>query len=270
MWTRKLLSATIVALSICAPALGEILSDHEKEQFLSKGEMLTMKQLGTGVTLSKRATLKHGEIIHDAHIQTVDIFEHEYKTPFGTEINFRDCYKFNIAAYRLDRLLNLKMVPVSVERSVGGEMASVTWWVDDVQMMERERYKKKINPPNRAEWLDQLHNVRVFYELIYNTDPNLGNLLITDDWRLWMIDFTRAFRMSRKLRSPKQLGRIDQRFYDGLRSLTRERVEHELGPFLRKLEVDGLLARRDLILAHFDAAIAEKGEARVICKRPGH
>ena len=246
------------------------LSDQEKERFLLHGEIIKMKEIGTGITRSKQATLQSGDFSHDAHIQTIDVYKLEYKTPFGTELNFRDTYKFNIAAYRLDRLINLRMVPVSVERSVQGKSASVTWWVDNVQMMERERYKKNINPPSRADWMDQMHNVRVFYELIYNTDPNLGNLLITDDWRLWMIDFTRAFRMSPELRSLEQLGRIDQRVYDGLQSLTREKVEHELGSFLRKREIEGLLARRDRIVEYFEAAIAEKGEVRVICKRPGH
>ena len=110
----------------------------------------------------------------------------------------------------------------------------------------------------------------MFNELVYNTDPNLGNLLITNDWRLRMIDFSRAFRVSPKLRTPQNLGRIDQRVYDGLRSLAREKVESELGSFLRKPEIKGLLARKDRILELFDPEIAEKGKTRVICIRKGH
>jgi hypothetical protein len=266
------LMAVVVAsmLLLSAIASGGSLSDERKEEFLRQGQILSMRRIKTGITGSQRATLQFGDFSHDAHIQTIDVFKPEYKTAFGTELNFRDTYKFNIAAYRLDRLINLKMVPVSVERKVKGSTASVTWWVDDVQMMERERYQKKIQAPSPADWMDQMHNVRVFYELVYNADINLGNQLITDDWRLWMVDFTRAFRMSPKLRSPDNLGRIDQRVYNGLRSLTREKVERELGSFLRRLEIDGLLARKDRILEFFDAAIAEKGEARVICKREGH
>ena len=244
--------------------------DKEKEEFLLTAEVVKIKGISTGVTGTRRATLSDGRTTHDAHIQTIDVSKPEYKTPFGTEINFRDSYKFNIAAYRLDRLINLNMVPVSVERKVKGKTAAVTWWVDDMQMMERERYEKKLQAPSAFEWMDQMHNVRVFIELVYNTDPNLGNYVITNDWRLYMIDFSRAFRMSPKLRSAQNLGRIDQRVYDGLRSLTREEVESELGSLLRKSEMKGLLARKDLILEFFDAAIAEKGETRVICKRKGH
>ena len=244
--------------------------DKEKEEFLLTAEVVKIKGISTGVTGTRRATLSDGPTTHDAHIQTIDVSKPEYKTPFGTEINFRDSYKFNIAAYQLDRLINLNMVPVSVERKVKGKTAAVTWWVDDMQMMERERYEKKLQAPSAFEWMDQMHNVRVFIELVYNTDPNLGNYVITNDWRLYMIDFSRAFRMSPKLRSAQNLGRIDQRVYDGLRSLTREEVESELGSLLRKSEMKGLLARKDLILEFFDAAIAEKGETRVICKRKGH
>ena len=262
------IAGLVLATSLTAAA--EPLSDEEKEQFLLQGEVLKMRETKTGITGSKRATLQQADFSHEAHLQTIDVSKAEFKTPFGTEMNFRDSYKFNIAAYRLDRLINLNMVPVSVERSVKGKTGAMTWWVDDFQMMERERFKKKIQPPSAFEWMDQMHNVRVFNELVYNTDPNLGNLLITNDWRLRMIDFGRAFRTSPNLRGPKNLGRIDQRVYDGLRSLTREKVESELGSFLRVPEIKGLLARKDRILEFFDAEIAEKGEARVICKRVGH
>ena len=104
----------------------------------------------------------------------------------------------------------------------------------------------------------------------YNTDPNLGNFLITNDWALHLIDFTRAFRTHKDLRVPENLTRIDQRVYDGLRALNRASLERELGPYLRNVEIDGLLARRDRILAVFKDRIAKKGEHLVICKRQGH
>jgi hypothetical protein len=215
-------------------------------------------------------TLRLGAFTHDAHLQSIDVFKDRFETAAGMELNFRDSYKFNIAAYRLDRLINLNMVPVSVERKVGGNLASVTWWVDDVQMMEAERYKKKISAPNRAVWLDQMANVRIFNELVYNTDPNLGNLLITNDWAIRLVDFSRAFRISAELRKPENLSRIDRRVYDGIRALTREKVEAALGSVLRESEIDGLMARKGRILQFFDAGIAEKGAAMVVCQLEGH
>ncbi|MDA1315333.1 MAG: hypothetical protein O2968_18535 [Acidobacteria bacterium] len=246
------------------------LTDEEKEQFLLQANVVRKKGTKVGTTGTSRLTLRSESLTHDASLQSIDVFKDRFQTANGMEFNFRDSYKFNIAAYRLDRLVNLNMVPVSVERRVDRKSASVTWWVDDVQMLELDRYKKKISAPNRAEWNDQMQNVRVFNELVFNTDPNLGNLLITNDWKLRMIDFSRAFRTHDELRNPKNLTRIDQRVYDGLRSLSPEKVERELGSLLGKAEVHGLLARKDRIVQFFEAAIAEKGEAMVVCKLQGH
>ena len=245
-------------------------SDKEKEDFLMTAKLVKTKHIKIGTTGTQRATLSNGAVTHDAQLQTVDIAKDRFTTAVGTELGFRDSYKFNVAAYRLDRLVGFNVVPVSVERRLGGKTGSVTWWVDDVQMMEQERFKKKIAPPNQANWIDQMCNARVFTEFVYNTDPNLGNFLITGDWALHLIDFTRAFRISKDLRTPKNLTRIDQRIYDGLRALDRASLERELNPLLRQVEIDGLFERRGRILAVFDDHIAKKGENRVICKRPGH
>ena len=246
------------------------LSRAEMENFLLTAKIVKQRSLSVGITGSERATLTDGRLTHDAHIQTVDVWKFSYTTSRGTELNFRDSYKYNIAAYRLDKLLDLRMVPVSVERKVGGKTAAVTWWVDDMLMMERDRFLKKIQPPELTSWNDQMYQVRAFNALIYNTDPNLGNVLITKDWKLWMVDFTRAFRLYKKLKDTKGLVRIDRRFYNGLRALTEDILTQELRPLLTNSEVKGLLARRDLLLEFFHREIAKRGEGAVICDMPGH
>jgi hypothetical protein len=247
-------------------------SDAEQEQFLLHAKIVRTRGVSTGITGTLRATLDDGTLVHDASIQTVNISKPSFQTALGTELNFRDSYKYNVAAYRLDRLLNLRMVPVSVERRVQGKTGAVTWWVDNVQMMEKERYQKKIDAPNPEEWNDQMYQVRVFNELVYNTDANLGNLLITDDWKLRLIDFTRAFRLYKRLREPENLKncRLDRRVYGGLRALNEQTLAERLGDVLRPNEIEGLLARRDVILAHFDQQIAQQGESSVICDQAGH
>ena len=246
------------------------LSDEEKAQFLLTAEVLRTSTIPIGTTLSKKAVLSDGRWTHEAQIQTVDVSKASYPTSRGTELNFRDSYKFNIAAYRLDRLLNLNMVPVSVERRIKNERAAVTWWVDDVLMMERERLEQKVSAPNRVEWSDQIYQMRIFNELIYNTDANQGNLLITQDWNIRLIDFTRAFRLHKKLQNPGLIWRIDRRFYDGLKALSEPTLQQELGELLRKSEIRALLARKDLILARLDKRIAAANEKAVICQLPGH
>jgi len=235
----------------------------QMEEFLRNARVLQQKPLSLGVTNSQRATLEERDFKHDAHIQTVDISKTSFQTDRGTEFNFRDCYKYNMAAYELDKLLDLNMVPVSVERKVGGNVAAVTWWVND-SMLELDRKKRKMEPPDQHLWNQQMYLGRVFDQLIYNTDRNLGNLLITKDWKIWMIDHTRAFRTMKELKSPKDLVQCDRQLLAKLRELNREMLEQKLGHYLTKREIDGLLSRRDLIVKFFDEQAALKGEAAVL------
>jgi hypothetical protein len=240
------------------------LSRAEMEEFLIKAKVVERRNLSMGITNSQRATLDDGRLKHDAHIQIVDIQKTSFQTVRGTELNFRDSYKFNMAAYELDKLLELNMVPVSVERKVGGNMAAVTWWVDDALMTELNRKKKKVEPPNLHSWNQQMYVCRVFDQLIYNTDRNLGNLVITKDWKIWMIDHTRAFRMLLALENPKNLVRCDRKLLAKLRELNKDALKKGLGRYLNLSEIEGLLARRDKIVNFFDEQISKKGEAAVL------
>lgn len=76
--------------------------------------------------------MSDGAMEHEAHIQSIDEAKVRFEGVTGTEINFPDTYKFNVAAYRLAKLLGLDMIPPSIERKVAGKSSAVTWWVDDV------------------------------------------------------------------------------------------------------------------------------------------
>ena len=247
-------------------------TDSEKEEFLRTAKVVVRRGVGVGINNTEKGTLTSGGVTHDAHLQTVNIHKTSYRTNEGVELNFRDGYQFNVAAYKLDRLVGLNMVPVSIERKIGGNAGSLTWWVDDVLMMERDRYQKKMRVPplKNAAWNDQMFQIRIFNELIYNTDANLGNILITKDWDVRIIDFSRAFRIHNKLRAPENLRRCDPRVLKGLRELNMEVLQREMKGLLTKSEMKGLLARRDKIVDFFEREIAAKGEEAVLCNRPGH
>jgi hypothetical protein len=242
----------------------QTLSDKEKEEFLLRAEIVDRRILDVGVTGSERATLTDGEITHDAHIQTIDVYKKRFKTTRRTYVDFRDSYKYNIAAYRLDRLIGLNMVPVSVERRIDREKAAVTWWVDDVLMMEKDRWEQGLSSPDAERWNEQMFKARVFNQLVYNSDPNLGNMLITSDWKIWMIDFSRAFRTFKQLPEAEGLRKIDRSLYRGLSDLDRASLKREAGAYLTPYEIKGVLARRDKILEIFEGKIAEQGEAVVV------
>jgi hypothetical protein len=260
----------LLPILAAAATAAELPTDAEREAFLQQAKILRTTRISTGVTGSLRATLSDGRSTHDAHIQTFDKLYERFRSAKETYFGFRDSYKFNIAAYRLDRLLDLNMVPVSVERKVHGASGAVTWWVDDVLMMEGERHEQGIQPPDLEAWNDQMYQARVFNQLVYNTDPNLGNFLITTDWRLRLIDFTRAFRSGKKLQDPDVIRRIDRRVYRGLQDLNLGILRRETDPFLQKSELKAVMARRDAILDILAAWIVARGEASVICDLPGH
>ncbi len=242
------------------------LSDFEKEQFLRSAEVIQSKRIGIGVTGSLRATLSDGKITHDAHIQTVNVRKRKHESAAGVEYAFRDSYKFNIAAYKLDRLIGLDMVPVSVERKFKGTPAAFTWWVDDVMMMEKDRYQKKIAPPKEqtTKWAHQLYALRVFHQLVANSDPNLGNMLITNNWDVRLIDFTRGFRRPKKPRAPKNITRCPRAIHQALGNLSHETVTAELGSYLEKAEIEGLVGRCKRIREILDRKISASSEAAIL------
>ena len=248
-----------------APAL----SLQQQELFLQTADIVSRKVLDAGTTKSERLTLSDGRITHDAHLQCLDVFKPVFRGREGTvEKNFRDTWKFNVAAYRIARLLDLEMVPPSVERVVDGKSCSVTWWADDVWITEAERRDKQIKPPANQHWVDQLNKVRVFDQLIYNTDRNQGNLLITPSWQLWMIDHTRAFRAQPALLKPDALGRCDYKLMAAMKKLNLQTLTKQLGPYLRAEEIRTLLVRRDNIVRFFEKEIAAKGEDAVLTGMP--
>ncbi len=236
----------------------------EKAEFMLKAQVGRQRGTGRGITNSTRATFSDERGTHDVHIQTINEYKQRFETPMGTEINFKDTYKFNLAAYLLDQILELNMIPVTVERKVGGRAAAVTWWVDDVLMTELDRKQKNVSPPDAERWNRQMYILRVFDQLIANTDRNLGNVVITNNWDLWMIDHTRAFRSYKTLLEPKNLVKCDRSLLAAMRKLDKDTLKDKLGKYLNGMEIDGLLARRDKIVEIFEEKVASEGEGEVM------
>ena len=239
-------------------------SPQEEEKFLQTARILTLKTLSRGVTKSSRATLSDGKRTHDAHVQTVDKRLVNLYAPDGTPVPWHDSYKYNIAAYRLHRLLGLDMVPMSVERRINGKPASFTWWADNIQMLELDRLRKKIEPPDPKDWQRQMSNVQVFDHLIYNVDRNLENLAISKTWRVILIDHTRAFSAVPKMMDPDSLKICGRQLWDKVQQLSAPTVQEAVNGYLSKEEIEGVLKRRDLIVHHFQEQIAQRGEQTVL------
>ncbi len=259
-----LLVAAAPAAMATAPAS---LSADRVVKFLTEAKVTSSKTLGVGITSTKRLKMTDGTIEHDGHFQCIDESKSNFQTNQGSELNFRDCYKFNIAGYRLDRLLGLNMTPPSVERQYGGQSGSFTWWIPN-SIMEVQRMKKKLTPPDADRFNQQIFMLRVFDQLIFNTDRNLQNLLITPDWQVWLIDHTRAFRLHHDLKAPKDLVKCDRKVLAVMRELDSATLKTAMENNLRPMEIDGLLKRRDKIVSIFEKKIAASGESSVLFDSP--
>lgn len=235
-----------------APVAATVLTLSEQEAFLAKARVVRTRGVSIGVTGTLRATLTDGRITHDASIQTIDEFRQRFEGQRGTEFNFRDTWRHNVAAYRLDRLLDLGMIPPSVERLHNGKHASFTWWVDDVLMDEGARLKTKTPTPDARRWNEQMWHVRLFDQLIYNVDRNVGNLLIDKEWRIWMIDHSRAFRLFDTPKSPVNIALCDRAVYDRLKALDKATLTSTMAGYLTPYEINALLERRDVIVERLE------------------
>ncbi len=245
-----------------APAL----TKAEMRAFLETAKVVKSRQAGKGVTRPMRLTLDNGTITHDALFQAVE--ERRTVKSFDrgkVEMNFVDSYHYNIAAYGLAEFLGLDtMMPMSVERRWNGKTGSLTWWIDDVMMDEGERLKQGVRPPDPDGWNKQFYKMRIFAQLVYDTDRNLTNVLITKDWRVWMIDFTRGFRLWPDLPSVNDLTRADRQLIDRLRQLDQATLAAQVGRHLSEAEQAAVLTRRDKILRRFAELVTERGEENVL------
>lgn len=245
---------------------GDNLTEEQQADFLLKAKVIRSSQTAKGVTLPYRLTLTDGTITHDGGFQAIDEMKPQMQFADGhTEFNFKDSYHYNIAGYELAKLLGLdNMIPVTVERSWDGKKGSLSWWVPNIMMDEGDRLAKHVEAPDPDGWNKQMYKVRVFDELVYDTDPNLTNVLITKDWKVWRVDFSRGFRTWKKLRNAGNLVMCDKSLLEKLKALNEADLLAATKKHLSKSEVKGVVGRRDLIVETFNKLIAEKGEAAVL------
>src|SRR5438552_11016796 len=117
---------------------------------------------------------------------------------------------------------------------------SLSWWLPVKRNSHDEPLGCVLIPiPDTAvdTWNKQMYKIRVIDALVYDNDPNLTNVLISQDWKPWRIDFSRAFRLSKDLRDPKDLVRCDRALLEKLKALNAGRLAEKTKPYLTKSEV---------------------------------
>ncbi len=135
-------------------------------------------------------------------------------------------------------------MPPCVERRIEGDIGSLCLWIEG-STTEAERAKAKTVPPNVVAYNDQMHDIKLFMQLTWDTDyNNVANILIGPDSKLYKVDSSRAFRETETLRREDALMRFRRRTLSALESLTRERMDAALGPWLDERQLNGLWQRR--------------------------
>jgi hypothetical protein len=238
-------------------------NDEELLEFLRTADVESSKKLSGGITFPTKLLLVKDGLRVDAIFR--DVNESRNTPIFGGgrgEMYFRDSYIYEPAAYYLSRLLGLNNVPPATLRKYKNEHGSVQIWVEHA--VTDKAMGRGVKAPDPVEWNKQLQMMNVFDALIYNTDRNSGNLLIAPDWKLWLIDHTRAFRRLNALPEGARVNQCERGFYQKLKGLNEDSLRELLKPYLSSYELEGLWKRRNLILERLDKLIAEKGESQVL------
>jgi hypothetical protein len=217
------------------------------ETYLKTADVVGIEELKVGVTRPRRATLAPGGPVAAFAWKVV---------PPGRPAGFWESYKSEIAAYELDKLLGLDMIPPTVERRVKGEVGAAVMWCSPVKSFGELKGVPTPPPARFAEWNRQLSRAKMFDNLIGNKDPNLGNWLVDPAWNLILIDHTRAFTSDKDL-VHKKMDRIDGALWDKMQALTLESLQPVLSPWLGKGEIKAIIQRRDIMRAGFDKRLAE-------------
>jgi hypothetical protein len=76
-----------------------------------------------------------------------------------------------------------------------------------------------------------------------------------------MIDHTRAFRKWPALRRPEAITRCSPDLLHWLQALRRDDVARAMGDLLTAEEIDGMMARRDLIVQKLEGQAAAAGSS---------
>jgi len=244
----------------------EIALQPRLEEFLRTAEIIRSKDIGEGVTKPCKLDMKKGDVEHSGC----------WKNPSGMQQGFFEGWQYEIAAYEIDKLLGLHMIPPTVEREFKGTQGSLQFWITS-EMSDLERMEQGIKIPldKLESWSRQKYLARAFDCLIANEDRTQQNIRYKKGWRTILIDHSRSFRCSEKFQKQLVFGkngilaqklfrRLPWMFVEKVRSLNFDKIKRTVGPYLTDEEIEAVLVRKKLLLDEIEEMIKEKGEANVL------
>lgn len=214
-------------------------------------QVQALEDVGEGVTNPTKVTLSNDGVVFYAIYKPLKRGRHK---------GFWESYQAEVAAYTLDKLLGLDMVPPTVVRRVKSDLGSLQLWVEGCDTYNR----LEPNVPQTTQFSHQISKMKMFDNLISNEDRNGGNFLLDEAWNVILIDHSRAFLDRKNIMKESKLPvQYDRDVVEQLKSLSQEQLELELEDLLGGGQIRSILVRRDKILEHLEQLVAERGEARV-------
>ncbi|MEJ2513633.1 MAG: metallophosphoesterase [Gammaproteobacteria bacterium] len=227
------------------------LDDDWVERALAQGRIVSKEDVGEGVTKPVRVTVEHDGVQVQAIFKTesTEVLSGRSRRAERSVAN-SDRWQYEVAAYRLDRLLDLNLVPVTVERTIDGRTGSLQFWVGDI-VSELKRQEEDIPAKGWCSLSEQWWLMYVFDALIHNSDRTLQNVVYdADSWMLYLIDHSRSFRLEGTF--PPDLAGAEPKIAPALQArlaaLDDETLHRELSEWLTRDQIRAVLKRRDRIL----------------------
>jgi hypothetical protein len=217
------------------------------EAYIREAPIDRIEPVPIGVTHPKRAYFKAGGLVDSVAWKVL---------PPGRPNGYWESYKSEIAAYELDKLLGMGMVPVAVEKTWKGQKAAAILWLSPIHS-----WKEMQDKPKPPKWPAQAARMKMFDNLIGNRDRNAGNLLVDDDWNLFLIDHSRAFIDDKGLAVP--LEHVDKALWAKMLALDEATLQGALGSWIDGGSLRAIIVRRDKMKAAIDKLVKDKGEEAV-------
>jgi len=254
-------AGTALALLLAAPASAAqddpLWPDRQEiEHFLKKAKVTERKKIGAGVTNPEKVTLERDGVVRHAVFKRID--------------ENLDNWRNEVAAYELDKLLGIGMVPPTVSRTVGGRQGGLQLWVTGSTM---DKYDGSF--ADLESWREQVSVMWLFDDLIANVDRHLNNGMVSPGHRLILIDNSRSFRDMVELRNDlnTKFDGTNTRFFgvvpdagrgpfptryprpliERLRSVTEKETKAAIDRYVWGWRQHQLLERRKRILERLDA-----------------
>lgn len=158
-----------------------------------------------------------------------------------------DCYKYEIAAYELSMLLDIKCVPPTVERKIEGISGSLQLWVEDSEKLKNV-LEKNMKLLNLEKFNHCMLDGSVFQNLVYFRQSDEDVLVDLEEGTVCRIDFSEAFSPEHKLIQGFKMVRSSEKFYQNLVRLRDKDIRSRLESYLNKDELEAVIARKKLII----------------------